>query len=272
MTTTLAAPETTRTDNLGTVLLRTCRAEWARIWSVRSSWAFALAIGVVVLGFATILGFDARSGWGEDAPEGGSWALGQVAGTFGMFVLVAFALVAATADHGTGGIVPTLQWTPRRGVLLAARATVVVLTTTGFCLLLVLAASLLARLIAPDFGLAAEDLGVLAEVAGVYVGVTLLSVAIGLATRNTAGGLMAVIGLILVLPLMLAILGQAFDWARDLGELVPGTGALHLMFDETLGSPAPQLSTEYAWGLLGVWAVGALALGGLRLLRADADR
>ena len=35
------------------------------------------------------------------------------------FALLALALTAVTADYATGGIVPTLQWTPRRGVLFA---------------------------------------------------------------------------------------------------------------------------------------------------------
>jgi ABC-2 type transport system permease protein len=49
---------------------------------------------------------------------------------FALFGIVAMAVVTSTADYGTGGIVATLQWTPRRVVLLTARTGVILATTT----------------------------------------------------------------------------------------------------------------------------------------------
>ena len=39
----------------------------------------------------------------------------------GQFALLVLALLAVTQEYASGAIGPTLQWTPRRGVLLAAR-------------------------------------------------------------------------------------------------------------------------------------------------------
>ena len=74
---------------------------------------------------------------------------------FALFGILAMSVVTSTADHGTGGIVPTLQWTPRRGVLLAARAGVIVATTTLLGVLLVAAASVVVWAFLPELGLPA---------------------------------------------------------------------------------------------------------------------
>lgn len=252
------------------VLARTAGAEWSRIWSVRSSWWFTLAIAVVVVGMAIVLSVDLAGNPGE-APDGQAWIVGQFSGTLGMFVIVAAALVNATADHGTGGIVPTLQWTPRREILLTARAAVIVATTSGIGVLAVAAASLAGWAITPHLGLPADEgLRILGTVAFVYVAGSALAVGLGLALRSTAGGLVSVIGLMLVLPLLLTMLWNfGFDWAETLAELLPGAGALHLMVD---GEPFPGLTATAARVTMAAWAVAALVAGGWRLLRHDADR
>ena len=61
-----------------TVLARTCRAEWTRIWSVRSSWVLALVTAVAVVGIGTLIGYRRRqrpagppadaSAWDGDSP------------------------------------------------------------------------------------------------------------------------------------------------------------------------------------------------------------
>jgi hypothetical protein len=102
------------------VLARTSRAEWSRIWTVRSSWILALVTAVAVIGLGTIIGYDTAedaSGVPQDAT---AWDGGQLTGMFALFGILAMSVVTSTADHGTGDIVPVLQWTPRRGLLLAA--------------------------------------------------------------------------------------------------------------------------------------------------------
>ena len=135
-----------------TTLARSSRAEWARIWSVRSSWILVLATTAAVLGIGALIGADAASdasGLPEDATV---WRGVTPTAMFALFGTLAMAVVTGTADHGTGAIVPTLQWTPRRGILLASRMGVVVATVAVLGTLLVTGAGLLCGRSSPGSG------------------------------------------------------------------------------------------------------------------------
>jgi hypothetical protein len=245
---------------------RTCRAEWSRLWSVRSTWWFALATAVAGLGIGLILALDAADSTEMEVPSEGAWAGGRFAGMFVLFGLLATAVVTTTGDHTTGGIVPSLQWTPRRGILLAARTTVVTATTTLYGLFVVTLASTIVWWIVPRFGLPADGAAtVLGSVAYVFATMTLMSVGLGLLTRSTAGGLVSVISLVIVVPLLLG--NMPFEVAQRIAEAVPGSSVILLVAGE-----GPEGLTEArARLILAAWAAGAMVLGGLRLLRADAD-
>lgn len=247
-----------------TVLARTCHAEWSRLWTVRSTWWFALATAVTVLGIGVLLGLDVHGEPGSLPPGTTAWRGGQLTATFGLYGLLALGVVAATSDHGTGGIVPSLQATPRRGVLGTARTVVVVSFTTVFGCLLVAGASAVVHAFAPFLGLPVRTgADVLAAVAFVYAAGMLVAVGIGLLARNTAGSLVAVLALMLVLPLMLGAL--PFDWSRQVAELLPGNGAMQLL----AGEAAVPMTDTAAYTTLGLWAAVALAGGFARLLRSD---
>jgi hypothetical protein len=252
----------------GTVLARTSLAESSRIWSVRSSWIFALVTAVAVVGMGALIGSDAAddpSGVSEGAT---AWDGGQLTGMFALFGILALAVVVSSADYGTGGIVPTLQWTPRRGVLLAARAGVVTVWTTTIGVLLVAAASTVIWTFIPQIGLPVEQgAEVLGGLALVFACGALLSVGLGLALRSTAGALVSVIALVLVLPMLLAQLG--YEWSTDLSVLMPGSSALFLIFGE---GPSDDMTVTSTRLTLAAWALAALAAGGWRLLRTDANR
>ena len=251
-----------------TALVRTSLAEWSRIWTVRSSWAFALLTGLVVVGLGAIIGADAQGDPSGVPADASAWDGGQLTGMFAFFGIIAMAVVAGTADHGTGGIVPTLQWTPRRGVLLAARAGVVVATTTCLGLALVAAASVVIATFLPELGLPfREGAQVLGGLGYVYATGALLAVGLGLFLRSTAGGLVSVIALVLVLPPLLGNL--PYSWAVDISASLPGSNALFLIVEEGPGDDMTRTSARLT---LAAWAAAALVAGGWRLLRSDANR
>lgn len=249
-----------------TVLARASRAEWSRIWSVRSSWAFAGFIGLAVVGLGVIAGIDVANSPG--AAEGGesAWEVAGFTAMFALFGTVAWSVVTGTADHGTGAIVPTLQWTPRRRLLLAARSGVIALTVTAIGLALVLAASVAVWALAPDFGLPVDEglrrVGDLVVVLGCG---SLLGIGLGLATRSTAAALVLAIALLLVLPLLVGNL--PFEWAATVSSRLPGSGALFLIFGD--GPPGDHTPGSARLTLV-VWAVVAIGAGGWRLVRSDA--
>jgi ABC-2 type transport system permease protein len=251
-----------------TVLARTSRAEWSRIGSVRLSWILALVTAVAVLGLGTIIGYGAANDPSDVPRDASAWDGGQPIGMFALFGILAMSVVTSAADHVTGGIVPTLQWTPRRGVLLAARVGVIVATTTLLGVLLVAAASVVVWSFRPELGLPlAEGAEILGALAFVYASGALLAVGLGLFLRSTAGGLVTVIALVLVLPPLLANL--PYDWAVTMSALTPGSNALFLIFGE---GPRDDMTVASSRLTLAAWAVTALVAGGWRLLRTDANR
>ncbi len=120
----------------------------------------------------------------------------------------------------------------------------------------------------PDLGLPVGDGSeVLGGLAYIFATGALLAVGTGLALRSTAGGLVTVIGLVLVLPFLLAQL--PYDWAHELSARMPGSGALFLIFGE---GPTSDMTVASSRITLAAWAGAALVAGGWRLLRSDANR
>ena len=256
------------TTGTATVLAHTGRAEWSRIWSVRSSWVFALVTSVAVVGIGTIIGADSAADPSSVPSDATAWDGGRPTAMFALFGVLALAVVTSTADHGTGGIVPTLQWTPRRSVLLAARTGVIAATTTALGVLVVAGASTVVWSFLPDLGLpTGEGAAFLGGLAYVYAAGALLAVGLGLLLRSTAGGLVTVIALVLVLPPLLGNL--PYEWAVDLSAVMPGSNAIFLIVGE---GPGDDMTVTSSRGTLAAWAVSALVAGGWRLLRTDANR
>jgi hypothetical protein len=248
------------------VLTRTGAAEWSRLWSVRSTWWCVIATTVVVLGIGTLAGIDLRDAPLQDS-DASAWEIGQFAAGLWMFVLLVIVLVTATADHTTGGIVPTLQWTPRRALLLTARIGVLVVSATVFGQLLVTGASVTVHLWASELGLpVTEGSRTLAWAAFVHAACALLAAGIGMATRSTGGGLAGVFALIIVLPLLLQVIPH--ELAVRLNEMMPGSAVIYLLGGE--GPGGTEMTTTSSVVTLVCWSVAALIAGGWRLLRTDA--
>lgn len=254
-----AAPVRPVGPGTATVLGRAAAAEWLRLRTVRTTWWCLLAAAVTIVGLGTLAATDDA---GAFAPLPATVA-GEYGVLPGQFALLVLALLAATSEHATGVIGPTLQWTPRRGVLLAARVGVPVAVVTATGVLLALAADLLARWIAPGLTLTAGGLaGSLGRIAAVLAAGGALAVGTGLLLRSTAGALAAVFLLQLVLPFLLP--GFGVPWMADLAELLPGSGAIWTLLGE------PAMSATQATALLAGWSAAALAAGGWSLLRRDA--
>jgi ABC-2 type transport system permease protein len=251
-----------------TLLTRTGRAEWSRIWSVRASWILALLTTTAVLGLGALIGNDTANNASGPPADASAWDGGQPTAMFALFGILALSVITSTADHATGAIVPTLQWTQRRRVLLTARAGVLVGTATLLGVLLVTAASTVFWAFVPEVGLpAAAGARFLGGVAFVYATGALLAVGLGLVLRSTAGALVSVFALVLVLPILLGNL--PFDWAVTLSSLMPGSGAIFLIVGD---GPSDDMTVTSARLTMAAWAVAALVAGGLRLMRSDAQR
>ena len=245
------------------VFARAAAAEWLRLRTVRTTWLCLLAAAVTIVGLGSIAVADEAQG--PTSPGGlvPSTFAGEYGVMLGQFALLVLALLAVTQEYASGMIGPTLQWTPRRGVLLAARITVPVLVVTLVGVLLALVADVLALLIDPDLTLSfADATDSLARIAAVLAAGSALAVGLGLLLRSTAGALATVFLLQLVLPFLLPAFGA--QWMADLGELLPGSGAVWMLIGE------PEMTAGQATALLVGWSGAALVAGGWSLLRRDA--
>lgn len=245
------------------VLVRTCAAEWTRLWTVRTTWLFLVAGALVMVGIAAAAGSGARSD--PEAAGDAAWIAAGFTTLPGQFAFLALALTLVTSDYATGGIVPTLQWTTRRTVMLLARTIVAVTVATTAAVLLAMAAVLTALTASGGtLELSVDGADVLGKVALVVASGATLGVGLGFLLRSTAGVLVSVFLFMLFLPIMLPNL--PVEWGDDVARRLPGTGAVYLLVGEVDG-----MTTSSAVTVLLVWAGAAVLLGWLRLMRNDAN-
>ena len=250
---------------LGTVLARTCSAEWTRLWTVRATWWFLAAATLMLIGLGILLGFESAADAAEIQGEP-AWTTARFIAMPAQFALLGLVLLSVTADYATGGIFPSLQWTPRRSILFTARAVITVAVATGAGVLLTIGAAVAAKSTAGAALTLQTDDGVsmVGRVAFVFLAGTALAAGLGFLIRNTAGALISVFLLILVLPLLLPVFG---DWMQTLAEALPGSGAIFLLTDGADG-----MTTTSSVLVMSAWAIGALVGGWARFTRTDANQ
>jgi ABC-2 type transport system permease protein len=235
---------------------------------VKATWWFLSAAAALMVGFGAIAGFDA-AGDPTPSPDASAWAASHFTALPAQFAFLALVLTAVTADYATGGIIPALQWTPRRTTFFFARSLVAVGTATLVGVLLALASAVAAYVAADQtlnlpLGEAGDTLG---TVAFVFAAGTALAAGLGFVLRNTAGGLVSAFLLILLLPLLLPQFG--YTWLTTIADYLPGSRAIFLL----TGEPNDRgFTTTSSVLTMLAWAVTTLAGGWLRLTRDDANR
>jgi ABC-2 type transport system permease protein len=234
---------------------------------VKGTWWFTIAATIAMVGLGLIAGNDAAN---DLVPPRGepAWVAPSIAALPTQLALLALTVGAVTADYATAGIVPALQWTPRRTTLFIARIVVVVATATTLGMLLAVASGAAAFSMAPNilelpFD---EGLDVVGTVGLVFAAGCGLAAGLAFVLRSTAGTLMSVFLLILLLPL--ALPQFPYEWMLDLASILPGTGAIHLLTGEQV---AEGMTRSSAIVTMLAWAGGALMLGWMRLVRDDAN-
>jgi ABC-2 type transport system permease protein len=200
---------------------------------------------------------------GESAPI---WYAAEFAILPGQFAFLLVVLMAITGEYATGAIRSTLQWVPRRGVLLTARTLVPVAFATGCAVVVAAATDLLAwarlgeqaEVVVGDI---VRSLGMVALV--VAVG-GMLAVGLGLLLRSTAGTLISIVLLIFALPVMLGNSGVPL--LTTTSEHLPGSAMISML----AATDEPQNVATVATVLV-VWPASLLFLGGWALLHRDAS-
>lgn len=203
--------------------VRMIRSEWAKFWSLRSSYFTLLGTVVAVIGLGALFTFFTVNRWstldpaeklGID-PTGMSvrgWAIAQlVVGVLGVMVI--------TGEYGTGMIRSSLAAAPKRLPVLYAKAIVFAVITFVVTTVTTIIAFYVGQGIFSSVHVSTtlSAPGVLRAVIGVGLYLTvvgLLGIGLGFIIRNTAGTIATLFGILLVLP----VLGGALPptWAKNI--------------------------------------------------------
>jgi ABC-2 type transport system permease protein len=257
-------------------------AEWTKLRTLASTWWLLLAAVAltIVVGAAVSAAFQCQPFACAPAQTGADPAKISLAGVdLGQVVVALAAVLAVGGEYTTGMIRVTLAATPRRLMLLAAKAAVVTGWALGAGTAAVLGSVLAGRLILPGRGLsAAHGYALLSLGAGpdlraaagsvLYLAlIALLAVGITAALRDPAAAIGVVLGLLYLFPIISAVIPDHV-LARHLQQIAPMTAGLYIQ--ATAGVRSLPLTPWQGLAVLAAWAAAALILGAFVLRLRDA--
>jgi ABC-type transport system involved in multi-copper enzyme maturation permease subunit len=244
--------------------LATARSEWIKFRSVRSSPAVLLATAAILLVGAWLLGAGYRNGWA-------TMSANQRASFDPVFVSMrgielaqlfvgALGVTSVTGEYSSGLIRGTLIATPQRIQVLAMKALIFAAVVWTWCTVLSFAAFFLGQhlLESPATHVAIGDPGVLTAVfgGGLYLTlVGLLGLFLGVLVRRTPAALAALFGILVVLPIALAMLPGRIG--ALLGEFTPGGAGEEIW--KLLHGGSYTLGPWQGFGVLTAYVAGAAA-------------
>lgn len=253
------------------------RAEWTKLWSVRSTlWSLLITVAIVIgLGALFCAARVARADRLDPGelrnfdPTGFSLNgifLAQLAvGVLGVLVM--------SSEYTTGQIRATFGATPQRNVVLAAKVVVFVVVVFFVGLVACVAAFFIGQGILSGstrfHSASIGDPGALRAVIGgaMYLAVLgALGIGLGTILRRTAGAIAALVGLLLILPILVNFLPS--PWNTDIGKFLPLQAGNNVFHAVTQSSTDLSLWTGFA--VFCAYAVVSLALGAVLLVRRDA--
>jgi len=265
------------------------RSEWIKLRTLRSTvWCYAIIVALTI-GLGLLLAAVMPSGGvmtqsttpSADAQQA-AWLQATTLGIgFGELVSAVLGALVITGEYGTGMIRSTLTAVPKRLPALLAKAIVFGVTTFVVSLLSLVATALLtaplmpAKDVHPDFGDGSFWLAIVGG-AGYLAFIGVLALAIGSIIRNSAGGISAVLGLILVAPVIVQILVGVTrsKWAQNLGSFLPNSaGGKMYSYAPTATTPADgvvSLDPGQGFLVLALWFAVAFVIGAIMLKRRDA--
>jgi hypothetical protein len=265
-----SAPARTVNPALKVTGRRVLRSEWAKLWSLRSTW-ITLALGLgFLLAFGIIAAVQYKSTSDPNLADATTYSLAVFGVPFALIALGVLGVLTASGEYATGMIRSTIAAVPSRIPVLWSKAAVygviafTVATAGAVIAFLINSRVLSGTAAAMSISTSGVVQGLLG--AGVYLGlVGVIGVALGAMLRSTAGGISTLVGVFLLLPGLMSLLPKS--WRADITPYLPSNAgdsiyALH----HTTGTLSAGA------GLLVLLGWTALALGGAayRMVRSDA--
>ncbi|MEU5533986.1 ABC transporter permease [Streptomyces sp. NPDC020362] len=250
-------------------------SEWAKLWSLRSTW-ITLGLGLLfLLAFGLIAASRYKFMFGtprmdRDFARATAVSLSLFGTNFAQLALGVLGVLVMAGEYSTGMIRSTLAAVPRRLPVLWSKAAVfglvalVVGTLGSFAAFLAgsgIVAGTPAALGLTHAGVVRSLLG-----AGLYLGlVGVIGIALGALLRSVAAGISLLVATLMLIPGLVSLLPSS--WHDDIGPYLPsnaGQAMFALTHDSTTLAPLAGLLVFLGWTAL------ALAGAAYRLLRSDA--
>lgn len=250
---------------------RVLRSEWAKLWSLRSTWITLGLSLVFFVAFAAISASTYKSGSngpGADAKNGIDVALGGL--DFAQLAIGVLGVLLIAGEYSTGMIRSTLAAVPKRLPVLWSKAAMY-----GAVALVVASVGSFAGFLASspvlhgtNMYLSLSSAGVLRSLfgAGIYLAlVGVLGVGFGALVRSVAGGIGLLVGVLMLMPLLTDLLPSSVK--NDVTPYLPGNAGGSIY---ALHQASNTLSPGAGLAVFAAWVAATLAAGAWRLKHYDA--
>jgi ABC-2 type transport system permease protein len=257
-------------------LLDAVRAEWTKLWTVRSTaWLLATAV-VLTVGASTLTVEIVKC----PASCGADTTKASLTGVMlGQAIVAVLAVLVMTGEYSTGMIRATIAAMPRRLVMLAAKAITVSVLVLAAGVVSVLGSLLAGWKFLPHNGFThPANLVPLSVYYGptlrAAVGSVLYLVLIGLfslgvatVVRDSGVAITVVLGLVYVVPIVGGLIFNP-HWERRFERYAPTNAGLAIQ--ATRGLARLPIGPWEGLAVLAAWAAAAMVAGGLMLRFRDA--
>jgi hypothetical protein len=255
------------------------RSEWTKLRTVRSTAWCLLATVVLGIGVCLLATTSQASNWRHagfvDRALFDPTSVSLTGLLFGQLAMGVLGGLVMSAEYGSGSIRATFAAVPRRPVVLAAKAVVfavvalVVTEAVSFASFFVGQAVLSGS--TPTATLSQHE--VLRAVIGGGLFLTVLGlIALGMAAiiRHTAGTIATFVSVLLILPLVVSAFPAKYGW--PVGRYLPATIGSAMTSTTSEGAHdqfLPAFPFWHGFAILCAYAVGALVIGGVLMVRRD---
>ncbi len=235
---------------------RAVRSEWIKARTLRSTW---ILVGFALLAFIGLPLLVTGESTITDPAEGAVAAMHAIFGA-NDFVLILVAVIGAlltTSEFTTGMARNTFSATPKRGAVLAAKATIASvfslgIAVVGFFATWIALGDKLTGATALDFG-NAEMVKVLVVTLIGYVVMAVLAVSLGVLMRSSVGTIFTIVAMELILPgILLSVPNDIANWV---GAVMPGVAASAAINTEAIDPGTIFLTPGAGLAVLIAWAV-----------------
>jgi ABC-type transport system involved in multi-copper enzyme maturation permease subunit len=251
---------------------RVFHSEWIKLRTLRSTFFTLLTAMVAMIGLGALFSYFTDNRWQSLSPgERAQFdpALTSLRGYFlAQLAIGVLGVLMISGEYATGMIRSTLSAVPKRLPVLWAKAVLFAAVVWVLMTASALVAFLLGQALLGSHGISLSDPGALRMVlgAGLYVTVVgLLGVSLGALIRNTAGGIAALFGLLLIVPVLFEALPSS--WADHINQWLPSNAGQSLL---SLHHEAHTLQPWTGFAVFCLYAVVALGGAAYLLKRRDA--